>query len=238
MLHSMKSRFVIRTLFSIALGMSLAACGPHEISVKPADTFPKPLVEPLPARVGVFFPADFASFAHHEERPNKGGEWTISLGATQVQVFRTVLSSMFTEFQELTSEQASAGLSAVIVPRVQEFQFALPADTRSNVFEIWVKYDLSIRDTQGDEVGHWVFTAYGKTPTAFMKSGEEAIQAATLVALRDAGASMISGMERDARIREWLGVPAEQAPAEQAPEASSEAAFDSALPAATNSPEE
>ena len=56
------------------------------------------------------------------------------------------------------------------------------------------------------EIGHWQFTAYGKTPTAFLTSDEEAIRAATIVSLRDAGASLVSGLERDPRLREWLGV--------------------------------
>ena len=199
------------TVLSLGLGLVLVAgCGPHSVSVQQTSAFPEPLVEALPTRIGLYFPPDFTAFTHHEKRPNRGGEWTISLGEPQAQVFRTVLSAAFRELRELSSEQASPGLDAVIVPAVQEFQFALPADTRSNVFEIWVKYDLSIRDTQGEEVGHWVFTAYGKTPTAFMKSSEEAIQAATLVALRDAGASMIAGLERDSRIRELLGVPMER----------------------------
>ena len=99
-----------------------------------------------------------------------------------------------------------AFMIAVIVPGVAEFQFALPADTKAKVFEIWVKYDLGIRTAKGEEIGHWQFTAYGKTPTAFLKSDEEAIRAATIVALRDAGASLVSGLERDPRLREWLGV--------------------------------
>ena len=93
------------------------------------------------------------------------------------------------------SVDATPALAAVIVPSVKEFQFALPADTRAKVFEIWVKYDLSVRDPKGGEIGHWVFTAYGKTPTAFLTSDEAAIHAASVVALRDAGASMITGLQ-------------------------------------------
>ncbi|MBP8924841.1 MAG: hypothetical protein KBG75_03205 [Pseudomonadales bacterium] len=198
-----------RTL--LLLGMLLfgiAGCGPNVVNMQALNEFPQPLVEPLPVSVGVYFPPEFSKFTHHEERPDSaGGEWTISIGPTQLQVFRVIFAAMFSGVRELESADASAeGLAAVIVPSIAEFQFALPADTRATVFEIWIKYDLAIRDTEGAEIGHWQFTAYGKTPTAFLKSSEEAIKAASIVALRDAGASMVSGLERDQRIREWLGV--------------------------------
>ncbi|MBK6286830.1 MAG: hypothetical protein KA739_05355 [Pseudomonadales bacterium] len=195
----------------LLLGMLLigvAGCGPNVVNMQALNEFPQPLVEPLPVSVGVYFPPEFGSFTHHEERPNvAGGEWTISIGPTQLQVFRTIFAAMFRSVRELDSADAAGeGLAAVIVPSIAEFQFALPADTRATVFEIWIKYDLSIRDGHGAEIGHWQFTAYGKTPTAFLKSSEDAIKAASIIALRDAGASMVSGLERDQRIREWLGV--------------------------------
>lgn len=195
----------------LLLGMLLigvSGCGPNVVNMQALNEFPQPLVEPLPVSVGVYFPPEFSKFTHHEERPDgAGGVWTISIGPTQLQVFRAIFAAMFTDVRELESADAPAeGLAAIIVPSVAEFQFALPADTRATVFEIWIKYDLAIRDAEGAEIGHWQFTAYGKTPTAFLKSSEDAIKAASIVALRDAGASMVSGLERDQRIREWLGV--------------------------------
>ncbi len=196
-------------LLLLLLAFGLAGCGPKLVTMKPLNTFPEPLVEPLPVSVGVYFPPEFASFTHKEKRPGPSGEeWTINLGAPQLQVFRAIFDATFTAARELEApERGDGGIQAIIVPSVTDFQFALPDDTRAKVFEIWVKYDLSIRDPQGEEIGHWAFTAYGKTPTAFLKTDEEAIQAATVVALRDAGASMITGLQRDPRIREWLGVP-------------------------------
>lgn len=196
-------------LLLLLLSFSLAGCGPKLVTMRPLNEFPEPLVEPLPVHVGVHYPSGFGTFTHKEKRPGPAGqEWTINLGATQLQMFRTIFDATFASVSELeTPARSDGGVSAIIVPSVKDFQFALPDDTRAKVFEIWVKYDLSIRDPQGAEIGHWAFTAYGKTPTAFLKTDEEAIQAATVVALRDAGASMITGLQRDQRIREWLGVP-------------------------------
>lgn len=196
-------------LWLLLLASLLAGCGPKVVQMQALGEFPHPLVEQMPVRVGVHFPAEFSNFTHKEKRPGPAAqEWTISIGHPQVQVFREVFDALFRSLEEIDSPTAgNTSLAAVIVPSVAEFQFALPADTRAKIFEIWVKYDLSIRTPEGGEVGHWQFTAYGKTPTAFLTSDEEAIRAATLVALRDAGASLISGIERDPRLKEWLGIP-------------------------------
>lgn len=212
--NDMDQRMTPPWLLLLACTLLLAACGPTHVTVKSPSAFPQPLVEPLPVKVGVFFAPEFSAYAHHEERPKPtGGEWTISLGAPQTDVFRQLFSAVFSGYRELQAVDGdTAGMDSVIVPSVSEFQFALPSDTKSKIFEIWIKYDLSIRDTRGAEIGHWVFTAYGKTPTAFMTSDEAAIHAATLVALRDAGASMVLGLERDTQIRELLHLPPPPAP--------------------------
>jgi len=203
----MKRFFSILVAFLLPL---LGGCGPNVVNVKALNEFPAPVVTAMPAHIGLHFTEEFRNFTHREERPDSiGGEWVISLGPTQVQVFRTIFSALFTEVTELPEIRTEdPSIQLIIVPNVEEFQFALPEDTKAQVFEIWIKYDLSIRDDAGEEIGRWPFTAYGKTPTAFLKSSEEAIHAAALVAMRDAGASIVSGVNRDPRLREWLGAPA------------------------------
>jgi len=208
-LPQLPERNHMRTRLLLAVfALLLAGCGPRVVQMKALNEFPRPLVEPLPVRVGLYLSPEFGSYTYKEKRPGPAGqEWTISIGPPQTQVFTELLGGLFSGIDILDSPSAGkTGLSAVIVPSVAEFQFALPSDTKAKVFEIWVKYDLDIRDAKGAEIGHWQFTAYGKTPTAFLTSDEEAIRAATIVSLRDAGASLVSGLERDPRLREWLGV--------------------------------
>lgn len=199
---------MMRATIVALLCLLLAGCGPNVVNVKNLQTLPDPVVTPINARVGVFYSEDFKAYTYREKRDVAiGGEWIISLGGTQHTVFNSIFNGVFAETRELESLDAdTTGLDAVIVPSVVDFQFALPTDNRVNIFEIWVKYQLSVRDRGGEEIGTWPFTAYGKTPTAMLTSSEQAIHAAALIAMRDAGASMISGLERDRRLREWLGV--------------------------------
>jgi hypothetical protein len=197
-----------RIAMLLLAAFTLNACGPHVVNMQALDEFPAALVDPLPIATAVHFTPEFTTFTHKEKRPGPSGqEWTINLGHPQIQAFRSVLHSAFRALHELPQPTgAPAGAQAIIVPRVAEFQFALPADTRAKVFEIWIKYDLEIRDAAGEPLGHWNFTAYGKTPTAVLTSDEDAIRAATVVALRDAGASLLIGLQRDPQIRMWLGL--------------------------------
>lgn len=191
----------------VSATLTLCACGPNVVSVDPLRQFPQPLVTPFPADVVLFYPEEFRNFTHIEERPGeRGGDWEISLGESQTQVFDIVLKSLFHSAIH-SNERAiprDSTASVLLIPSVEDFQFALPADTNIKVFEIWLKYSIAVIDKDGNEVLRWPFTAYGKTPSAFLKSNEEAINSAALVALRDAGASMISGFERERKLQDFL----------------------------------
>ena len=70
-----------RRLLLSLLAVTLAACGPKVVTMKALSAFPRPLVEPLPVSVGVYFPPEFAGFTHKEKRPPPSEqEWTITLG--------------------------------------------------------------------------------------------------------------------------------------------------------------
>lgn len=92
----------------------------------------------------------------------------------------------------------------LLSPRVDEFQYAMPRETKVNVFEIWIKYNMRVYTNDGQLIADWIMSAYGKTPTAFMKSKEEALNEAVIMALRDIGASLSLGFSRVPEIRAWL----------------------------------
>ena len=57
----------------------------------------------------------------------------------------------------------------------------------------------------------WPITAYGKTPTAFLQTDEEAVNLAAVVALRDAGAHFVTTFGANPGVATWLdGIAARQ----------------------------
>ncbi|WP_295798498.1 hypothetical protein [uncultured Microbulbifer sp.] len=187
---------------ALALAALVAACS-HTVRVD--GQFPQPIGDKHPLTVGVYLSDDFRQFTYSENRDDRD-EWNINTGRAQKNLFETVLSSMFKETVNINQYPSNlpTGVDLVIVPEVRELQFTMPRETRVNIFEVWIKYDMHAYDSQGDAVAEWVITAYGKTPTAFLKSQEAALAQAINVALRDAGATLYTGFERVPELQAFL----------------------------------
>ena len=186
----------------LALVALLAACS-HTVSVD--GQFPQPIGDKHPLTVGVYLSDDFRQFTYSENRDDRD-EWNINTGTAQQHLFETVLGSMFKETINLNQYPSNLpnDVDLVIVPQVRELQFTMPRETRVNIFEVWIKYDMHAYNAQGDSVAEWVITAYGKTPTAFLKTQEAALAQAINVALRDAGATLYTGFEKVPEMQAYL----------------------------------
>jgi hypothetical protein len=168
--------------------------------------FPPPLIHTLPKSIGVLYDDDFRNYIYTEKSEDRS-KWIINNGNAQVTLFNRVLPVLFNHVEEvgqIPSLDAPAGTDLVLHPKVIEFQYSVPRETRFKVYEVWIKYNLSLYDNQGELIADWIVTAYGKTPTAFMQSNEEAMNAAVLVALRDLGANLSLGTPRVPEIKAWL----------------------------------
>jgi hypothetical protein len=80
----------------------------------------------------------------------------------------------------------------------------MPYETKGKMFEVWLKYNIKIFDNQQTLIADWILTAYGKTPTAFLQSKEDALNQAMVIALRDLGASMSLRFTQVPEINQWL----------------------------------
>ena len=168
----------------------LAGCGGANVLVE--TTVPNLLVEPLPLTMGVHFDASLTDYVHEEEL-EQHGNFRIELGSTQVPVFERVFDAMFARTERVESLDApGAAVDAIIVPAVEELQFSIPAQTRSDFFEIWIKYKIDIYKPDGELVASWPLPAYGKSNSrnfGFMESASDlGLNEATIWALRDAAA--------------------------------------------------
>ena len=65
---------------------------------------------------------------------------------------------------------------------------------------------------RSERLAAWPITAYGKTPTAFLQTDEEAVNLAAVVALRDAGAHFITTFGAMPDIAAWLDDIANEPP--------------------------
>jgi hypothetical protein len=72
------------------------------------------------------------------------------------------------------------------------------------VFEVWIKYNLDLETVDGEAIDSWFMPAYGKTPDAFMASKGGAIEEASIIALRDAGAKLMLDFYRIPAVNNWV----------------------------------
>ncbi|WP_461424927.1 hypothetical protein [Gymnodinialimonas sp.] len=191
----------------LLLGIALAACGPAHVQVE--GEFPTPLIEPLPLKLGLWYADEFRNHEFHDEAKAPGdSDWVVTTGEAQVKMWDTLLQGMFTELVHLESEPGTApteiALDGVLIPSVDELQYAIPTHTSIKVYEIWMRYRFKLVSPAGEPIGEWTMTSYGKTPTAFLQSDEAAVNFAAVMALRDAGANFATSFTSVPVLQPWL----------------------------------
>ncbi|MBT5558255.1 MAG: hypothetical protein HOJ88_00045 [Proteobacteria bacterium] len=179
----------------------LTGCGGTAVVV--TDEYPIPLLEKYPYSAGVVIPPEFANYIYEESRDDRGMK-SVDLGAAQAAILGNVLGGMFTTLEQYESRPESINVDVMFEPRLEDFQYALPAETSVEVLEVWAKYSIRISDSAGREITDWAVTAYGKSDQRFMSSRGSIFGEAVRVAVRDLGANIILGLPRDIGFKSWL----------------------------------
>ncbi|WP_461480882.1 hypothetical protein [Porticoccus sp.] len=200
-------------LWLLLAALLLAGCSTN---VTVNGNYPSALTRKQPLRVGLVLDSNFSGY-QFESQEDKRQPVIMALGASQVKLFNRVFSDMFQTSTTYSSIPSGNGqLDLIVVPQVEEVQLATPLETKLNVYEVWLKYNFKVYDNTGEPIADWLMSAYGKTQTRLLTSDADALNQATVTALRDAGARLILGFERVPEIRQWLakhqgGVPPGQA---------------------------
>jgi len=194
----------VRTALLLIAGLFLSACGVSNVVIE--GSFPTPNINKLPLNVAVYYDPALTEFAYIEYSETGNEEYNIASGQSHIELFSAVLPAMFDEVVVVDSiEEAEAlGVDAIFAPNIEEFQLALPAKTKLDVYEIWIKYNMRLMTAQGDYIADWVLTSYGKTPTESFRSIEAAINEAAIVALRDLASSFSLSFTQVPEVRDWL----------------------------------
>ena len=182
-----------RTLAALGSLIFLGACSSN---YRVEQTFPRPLVDPVPVSVDLNLSEEFKNYVY-EEKTEGRRKITVALGGAQTVLFETMSDHMF-------SGAGQTDPQLVVTPSIEAFQYAIPRETRAEIYEIWLKYRIMVSTKDGEPVADWLITGYGKTPTAFLKSQQQAIDSAAGIALRDIGSQLSIGFGRQPDIQAWL----------------------------------
>lgn len=211
-----QSRRIARVLSGL-LAVALALVAGCSTSVRLKDTrLPDALVEPYPLTVALRFGKDIESFSYEETLPT-GGAYTIDLGRASALMFRATLEDMFASVVPVPAgERPPDGVDLLIEPSLVALEFAVPAQTVTKDFAVWIRYQVQVYDAEGKPQADYALSAYGKAARESMMGGTQAaLQSAASLAIRDAAVLLLTGFEREAKLstRQLAGLAAAQTPA-------------------------
>lgn len=160
------------------------------------------------------YPESFDHFVHEEQVIGKE-KWSIDLGQSNRLLFTQLFGSMFSDFSVISNEADPRDLpiDALIEPTIDAFEFSVPSQSQTDDFAVWIRYRIKIFDRAGTQVANWPIAAYGKSQAATF-GGDEALQRAAVLAMRDAAALIILQMDKATGISKLRDASAQNTPAE------------------------
>jgi hypothetical protein len=193
----------VRRRSAIAAGLVLLAGCSSEVIVE--SSFPTPLIEPLPVRMGILIPAELYDYIYTEEIPDQS-LWTIALGDANVAMLEPLFTKMFRETHKVDAVPLAANdgsLDGVLQPTLEKFEFDVPVGERDKFVEVWMQYELTLYEPNGDTVVAWPVSGYGKSELE--RDREDAVQRAAIVAMREVGATISTKFAQQPQVSAWLG---------------------------------
>jgi len=189
------------SLLAAVIALLGACAGTKHLEIE--GTFPIPLIQKSPVNLGIHLDDALVTYIH-TEAIDKKGEWEVSIGPAQQQLFNNLATGVFEGHTFVDGVIAEAPLDGVLRPTITEVQFSLPSQTRSNYYEVWIRYDFQLYDRAGNLVGGWKLPAYGKASKKNYGSASNGLQAAAMAACRDAMAFFSINFSREPVVARWL----------------------------------
>ncbi len=202
-----RARFVALVTLASFTAAFLSGCG-TSAKFRMDFTVPKPVISPLPVRMATYYPPQIRTHIYEEKIENHGDFRIDMTGAHEV-LFSTVFDSLFEQYVEVENfDEVPGDMHGIISPSVQEVQITLPQQTRSDYYEVWIRYQLQLWDRTGQLIHSWPLAAYGKAnknnyPT-LSRASAAALHDATEFALRDAAASMSFYFAKEPQVQSWI----------------------------------
>jgi hypothetical protein len=200
-LHNNGIMFIV-----FALLTGVAGCMTTSVEVDEEAQFPIPLVKKLPLSVGLHMPPELLDYVHTEDLGDDGS-FSIDISDAQPTVFQNLFTGMFEGMASIDDPtQPGADVAGTLVPRIAEMQFSTPFQTRTDYFEVWIRYQFELYNRDGDRLGDWQLTAYGKANTQNygLNTTSPTLRAAALQACRDAMAFFTVQFTREPLVQSWL----------------------------------
>lgn len=155
--------------------------------------------------MGILIPEELYDYIYTEEIPDQS-LWTIALGDANVAMLEPLFAKMFRETHKVDAVPLVANdgsLDGVLQPTLEKFEFDVPVGERDKFVEVWMQYQLTLYEPNGDTVVAWPVSGYGKSELG--RNREDAVQRAAIVAMREVGATISTKFAQQPQVSTWLG---------------------------------
>ena len=184
-----------------------SGCASNRIAL---DTdFPVPLVAASSMRVAIVLTPELEGYVHSEKV--RRADYSINVGAVQKRLFTRLAQGAFAA-HAFTNDIAETSYDGLLVPNIAELQFATPAQTRTDYYEVWMRYRFDLYDGKAVLLGSWDLPAYGKANQANYGNDSQGLYAAALAACRDMAAMFSLNFTNAPPLKEWLSTASTPAP--------------------------
>ena len=193
----------INMLYCFLTAAVVTGCASTQVSLE--TDFPSPLVEKQSTPIALIINKSLTDFVH-TETVEKGGDFVIKVGSAQRALFERLAAGLFSNHTFVDSIVEPSISALAIEPEIRELQFATPDQTRTDYYEVWMRYDFKLYDLERNLTSTWSIPAYGKANKNNHTGKRDGLEAAALSACRDVMAVFSIRFSSEQLIADWLNL--------------------------------
>jgi len=194
-----KPGFILFSLFAFCF--LILSCSRHNYTVPEGEHYPKPLLKPLPLKIGVYYNDDFRKY-ESTYYVSEYASHNIRLGKANIALFDYILPHVFEEVtpvQHLSEANEDMGnFDIILEPSITSYSCNLDHIRGWEVkCQVDITYAITFYSLNSMQLGTWSINAEG-----FASGGWAPNIDATQSAMRDLAAQFMTGICKDMTTKE------------------------------------
>jgi hypothetical protein len=200
-----KPGFILFSLFAFCF--LLLGCSKN-ITISEVEHYPKPLLKPLPLKIGVYYNDDFRKY---EILEISAAGLNIRLGKANIALFDYILPHVFEEVtpvQHLSEANEDMGnLDIILEPSITSYSCNLDfiTDFSKVKCQVDITYAITFYSPNSMQLGTWSINAEGFAASSGIGPLGALAEDATQIAMRDLAAQFMTGICKDMATKELFG---------------------------------
>ena len=190
-----KQGFILFSLFAFCF--LILSCSRHNYTTIEGEHYPKPLLKPLPLKIGVYYNDDFRNY---ESLVGGALSRNIYLGKSNVALFDYILPHVFEEVTPVQHlSEANEDIDIILEPSITSYScnFDHVSDAWEVKCQVDITYAITFYSLNSMQLGTWSINAEG-----FASGGWAPNIDATQSAMRDLAAQFMTGICKNMATKE------------------------------------